>query len=73
LEEEYSSKINIESIKDEDITGNFEITLLETNQLIHSKKVQELGKCNTVDERNRLKSIIDVYLNFIKNKKLKSN
>ena len=43
------------------ITGNFEVTLLETGELIHSKK-NGSGMCNSESEKQALFAKIREYL-----------
>ena len=63
--------MELEPIKDMGVTGNFEITLMQTKQLLHSKTTQGLGKCESEDERKRLFSFIRIYLDFVEKKKAK--
>ena len=39
---------------------------MQTGQLIHSKTKGGLGKCETEQERLRLKSILKLYMEYIK-------
>ena len=66
MEAEYGNFIEFEPLKDIGVTGNFEITLMQTGQLIHSKTKGGLGKCETEQERLRLKSILKLYMEYIK-------
>lgn len=50
-QQSFASDIEFQPIKDEGTTGNFEVTILETNQLIHSNK-KGMGKCNTSTAMN---------------------
>jgi hypothetical protein len=68
LENEFPGFINFEGIKDIDVTGNFEIYMIETKQLIHSKK-QGLGTCTTSEERERLFKIIRIAKAYYDKKK----
>jgi len=68
LEERFPGKIDLYPVKDIKATGNFEITLLNTDppKLIHSKQTMEgLGKCESKEERNRLFKILSVYEEFM--------
>jgi selT/selW/selH-like putative selenoprotein len=49
LENEYDGNIRIEFERDPGSTGNFEVTLLNTGALIHSKKAG-LGRCESSKE-----------------------
>ena len=42
--------VTFDIIKDAGVTGNFEVTLVETGELIHSKKSGK-GKCESNTER----------------------
>lgn len=53
--------MKFELVPDEGTTGNFEVTLVETNDLVHSKKAGK-GKCETDEERYAVISAIDAYL-----------
>ena len=57
-----NSIVQLEGIKDIGTTGNFEITLMNTRTLVHSKKTQGLGKCESTEERTRLFKVIRSYL-----------
>ena len=68
LEARFPGRIDFYPVKDIQPTGNFEITLLNVSppKLIHSKQtMQNLGKCNTEAERERLYKILDVYNEFL--------
>ena len=41
-------------IKDRSLTGNFEVTILDTGELIHSKRSGRGGKATTSAERNAI-------------------
>ena len=66
---EFKGRIEYEPIADLEVTGNYEITLMQTRQLIHSKKSGNMGKCETADEIERLSKIIKAYLKFAETKK----
>ena len=61
LEDEFEDQVEVTYIRDQGVTGNFEITLLETGEVIHSKK-NGGGKCQTEEERNALFEKIREYL-----------
>lgn len=63
--------VELEPIKDIGVTGNFEITLMQTKQLLHSKTSQGLGMCESIDERKRLFALIRIYINYLEKKKAK--
>jgi selT/selW/selH-like putative selenoprotein len=71
LDARFPGRIEVVPIKDEDLTGNFEVTLLDTRQLIHSKTKKGMGKCESPAERESLFAIVDVYLKFLDKKKPK--
>lgn len=71
LEKEFGNLIDFEPIQDIGTTGNFDITLMQTRQLIHSKtksKDGKLGKCDSESERKRLINILNVYKEYIEKK-----
>jgi len=43
--------VKIIPIEDKVATGNFEVTILETGELIHSKKQLGMGKAESTNER----------------------
>ena len=46
--------MGLQLIEDPGVTGNFEVVLLETGKLIHSKKTGGKGKCESDKERGIL-------------------
>lgn len=46
--------MGVQLIEDPGVTGNFEVVLLETGKLIHSKKTGGKGKCESDKERGIL-------------------
>jgi selT/selW/selH-like putative selenoprotein len=71
INKEFPGMVELEPIMDIGVTGNFEITLMQTKQLLHSKMTQGLGKCESEDERKRLFSFIRIYLDYMKKKAAK--
>ena len=68
LDERFPGRIDFFPVKDIKPTGNFEITLLNSNppKLIHSKQTMEnLGKCDSKAERERLYKILAVYDDYL--------
>jgi hypothetical protein len=61
--------VELEPIKDIGVTGNFEITLVQTKQLLHSKTTQGLGKCESDEERQRLFKFVKIYLDYAEKKR----
>jgi len=53
--------VTYEIQKDPGVTGNFEVTLVETGELIHSKKAGK-GKCESNAERAAVVEKIQAYL-----------
>ena len=64
VETQFPGKVNVLPIRDEDLTGNFEVTLVETQQLIHSKTKKGMGRCESPEERERLFAIVQLYLDY---------
>ena len=54
LEEEFAGDIDVQLIRDPGVTGNFEVVLVQTGELIHSKKSGGKGKCESDKERGTL-------------------
>ena len=57
-------------VKDIGATGNFEVTILneEMRKLVHSKSTMGQGRCESDDERERLASILKVFIEFLEKK-----
>ena len=51
LQQEFGSLIDIQEKKDRGITGNFEVVIMNTDTLIHSKRSGRVGKATTAEER----------------------
>jgi hypothetical protein len=49
LKAEFSDGVTVVEEKDPERTGNFEITLLNTGALLHSKSTKGQGKCEVSD------------------------
>ncbi len=62
LAAEFDDKVKIEYLKDEGKTGNFEVVLLETGELIHSKKKGGKGRAESNKERAMICDAIQSYL-----------
>ncbi len=56
-------KVEVIRNRDTETTGNFEVTLLETGELIHSRRDPNLGggRLNSEPEKERLFSILRRY------------
>ena len=57
--------MQVKYIKDEQKTGNFEVIILETGELIHSKKKGGKGKAETDKERALICEAIQSYLDSL--------
>lgn len=68
IELNFPGRVRITPIRDADLTGNFEITLPATKQLVHSKTKKGMGKCESKEERDKLFAIIKLYLDFLEKK-----
>ena len=62
LKEEFNGEVSVQFIEDPGKTGNFEVILLETGKLIHSKSTDGKGKCESNKERGVLIEKIQEYL-----------
>ena len=58
----FGSKVKISYQKDPGATGNFEVTLQSTKELIHSKKSQGKGRCESPDE---VQAIVDKIMTYL--------
>ena len=47
---DFEDKIKVRPIRDEGTTGNFEVVLVPTGELLHSKTQNGQGKCTTARE-----------------------
>lgn len=70
---QFPDRVLMEPIMDIGVTGNFEITAMQSggDQLLHSKSTLGMGKCESEEERGRLFTYIKMYLNQIDKKKTK--
>ena len=62
LKEEFEGIVGVHFIEDAGKTGNFEVILLETGKLLHSKTNGGKGKCESNKERGVLIEQIQEYL-----------
>ncbi|CAK9062863.1 Selenoprotein W, partial [Durusdinium trenchii] len=56
LREEFGDAVKVVPREDPGVTGNFEVTLVETGELIHSKTKRGQGKCESAAE---VQAIVD--------------
>ena len=54
LTQEFKELIAVTEQSDRGITGNFDVTIVNTNTLIHSKKQMGQGKCESMAERQAI-------------------
>ena len=54
LIQEFGTLIQVQEMKDRGITGNFEVNIVNTNTLIHSKRSGMVGKATTAGERQAI-------------------
>lgn len=59
--------VEVIGLQDSEITGNFEITLVQTGELIHSRATRNQGVCQSELERNQLFAKIQSYLDTTPN------
>ena len=64
LDAAFPDKIEYYPVKDIGTTGNFEITILQTGKLVHSKRMG-LGRCESDAERQRLFKILKVFVDYL--------
>ena len=58
----FGDRIEVVSKVDRMITGNFEVSILDTGQVIHSKKHAKQGRAQTPAERRAIAEQIQEYL-----------
>jgi hypothetical protein len=58
-----ANRIEVIGKKDPMITGNFEVTVVETGQVLHSKKHAGQGKATTMAERKAILEQVEELLN----------
>ena len=62
IKDEFNGEVSVQFLEDPGVTGNFEVILLETGKLIHSKSTDGKGKCESNKERGLLIEQIQEYL-----------
>eukprot|EP01035_Chromulina_nebulosa_P019435 gene19435-25315_t len=62
LDDEFPGLIDFSYTKDPGSTGNFEVKLVQTGELVHSKKRGQ-GRCETAQEVQAIIKKINEYLN----------
>ena len=65
MTQEFKDLIAVTEQADRGITGNFDVTIVNTNTLIHSKKQLGQGKCESMAERQAIVSKIKEALEAI--------
>lgn len=61
-EQSFADKIEVVGIKDDTITGNFEVMIGEEKQLLHSKRTAGQGRAESEQERAMICEFIEEYL-----------
>jgi hypothetical protein len=51
--------------EDPGVTGNFEVTIVDTGQMIHSKRHAGQGRADTPSERKAIAELIQEYLDDV--------
>ena len=59
---EFDADVNISFIKDQGATGNFEVVITNTNELIHSKRNGGGGRCESASENQAVIDKIQAFL-----------
>lgn len=62
LDDAFPGQLKIVGVKDAGTTGNFEVFIEATGELIHSKTQRGQGRCETEDERDAVIEKIRAYL-----------
>jgi len=55
--------------KDRGVTGNFEVTILNTGEIIHSRKTRGQGRAENSTEKNEIAVKIEMALEKIEDEK----
>lgn len=63
LEREFPGEITVIGLQDRGTSGNFEVTIEETGEVIHSKKLKNQGKCETAAEKQAIFDKINAFKN----------
>ncbi len=58
LEDKFGADVRTTFSRDKGVTGNFEVTIVETNTLIHSKKAGK-GKCESQAEKDAVFAAVE--------------
>lgn len=61
-EQSFADKIEVVGIKDDTITGNFEVMIGDDKQLVHSKRTAGQGRAESAQERAMICEFIEEYL-----------
>jgi selT/selW/selH-like putative selenoprotein len=62
LEDEFPGQVEVKGVRDPQTTGNFEVVIQSTGELIHSKSKHGQGKCETQEERDAVIEKIRAHL-----------
>jgi len=62
IEEEFGDDVKVTCTEDPCTTGNFEVTIVESGKLIHSKSTRGQGKCETAEQVQLVIDQIQEYL-----------
>ena len=62
---EFPDDVEVSFIKDEGKTGNFEVKILNSDKLIHSKVKDGKGRCETTEEQQGVLDAIQEYIDSV--------
>lgn len=62
LSDEFGDELSFVPVEDPGTTGNFEVTLVETSELIHSKTQRQQGRCESAAEVQAIVDKVQSYL-----------
>lgn len=65
LEDAFPGKVKVVGNRDPGTTGNFEVVIAATGELIHSKTKYGQGKCETEEERDAVIEKVRAYLDSL--------
>ena len=62
LEDAFPGKVTVKGIRDPQTTGNFEVVIVPSGELIHSKTTRGQGKCETQSQIDAVIAKVEAYL-----------
>ncbi len=63
LDDHFQGQVKVRPIRDPNTTGNFEVVLVATGKLLHSKTTRGQGRCTTKEEVDAIIAQLEEYIN----------